>query len=265
MYIVNMFRDTLKLPVETLDNLFIAPVNIEIIESFMYMVGYQGVVDKVGAFYTKFLAQPCSRDADFGCILAKEIRATDDYKEHETVFVNVVEGENDQESYADKFTASMLHDDIDDSGNRIEPGSHKENSKVVDDDEHQLYLNMKLKPQDQAADPKLCEILKEKFEKPYVSSSSYSYDIFACHDEHLTDADPPEGREKGKKVNLTAPTLTCLGIEAHEPNSIVDKPTTGLIYLNIKDEKRVLYLVEIDKFCDATLERVFDEVKLRIF
>ncbi|GJZ03943.1 hypothetical protein Tco_0537218 [Tanacetum coccineum] len=40
------------------------------------------------------------------------------------------------------------------------------------------------------------------------------------------------------KVNLTALTLTFTGIEAHEPYFIVDKPTTGLIYLNNKDEKR---------------------------
>ncbi|GJS65948.1 hypothetical protein Tco_0680512 [Tanacetum coccineum] len=46
MYTVDMFCDTLKLPMETSDNPFIAPVNIEIIESFMNRVGYQGVVDK---------------------------------------------------------------------------------------------------------------------------------------------------------------------------------------------------------------------------
>nr|GEU99487.1 monodehydroascorbate reductase [Tanacetum cinerariifolium] len=44
--------------VETPDNLFVAPVTIEIIESFMNEVGYQGVVDKVSSFYTKNLAQP---------------------------------------------------------------------------------------------------------------------------------------------------------------------------------------------------------------
>ncbi|GJR57413.1 hypothetical protein Tco_1499575 [Tanacetum coccineum] len=67
------------------------------------------------------------------------------------------------------------------------------------------------------------------------------------------------------KVNLTAPTLTFSGIEAHEPYSIVDKPTTGLIYLNRKDEKRVTYLMEIVKLCDATMEKVLKEVKLKIF
>ncbi|GKD05504.1 hypothetical protein Tco_1180478 [Tanacetum coccineum] len=67
------------------------------------------------------------------------------------------------------------------------------------------------------------------------------------------------------KINLTAPTLTFPGIEAYEPYSIIDKPNTGLIYLNSKNEKRVMYLVEIVKFCDATLEKVLKEVKLKIF
>ncbi|GJW43484.1 hypothetical protein Tco_0072283 [Tanacetum coccineum] len=67
------------------------------------------------------------------------------------------------------------------------------------------------------------------------------------------------------KINLTAPTLIFSGIEAHDPYSIVDKPTMGMIYLNSKNEKRVMYLVEIVKFCDATLERVLNEVKLKIF
>ncbi|GJW44229.1 hypothetical protein Tco_0073028, partial [Tanacetum coccineum] len=70
---------------------------------------------------------------------------------------------------------------------------------------------------------------------------------------------------RNKKVNLTTPTLTFPGIEAHEPYLIVDKTTTGLIYLNSKDEKRVMYLMEIVKFYDATLEKVLKEVKLKIF
>ncbi|GJW91954.1 hypothetical protein Tco_0169507 [Tanacetum coccineum] len=67
------------------------------------------------------------------------------------------------------------------------------------------------------------------------------------------------------KVNLTAPTLTFHGIEAHEPYSIIDKPTMGLIYLNSKDEKWVMYLVEIVKFFDATLKKLLKEVKHKIF
>ncbi|GKA58667.1 hypothetical protein Tco_0757980 [Tanacetum coccineum] len=67
------------------------------------------------------------------------------------------------------------------------------------------------------------------------------------------------------RVNLTAPTLTFSGIEAHDPYSIVDKPNTCLIYLNSKEERRVMYLIEIVKSCDGTLKRVLKEVKLKIF
>ncbi|GJY17483.1 retrovirus-related pol polyprotein from transposon TNT 1-94 [Tanacetum coccineum] len=68
--------------------------------------------------------------------LTDGIHATDDYKEYETVFVEVVKSDENEESYADKFAASMLHDDVDDSRNRIEPGSHNEHPEVDDDDEN---------------------------------------------------------------------------------------------------------------------------------
>ncbi|GJW96410.1 retrovirus-related pol polyprotein from transposon TNT 1-94 [Tanacetum coccineum] len=58
VYTMDMFQDILHLPVETLEKPFVALVNIETIENFMNRVGYQGVVDKVSAFYTKNLAQP---------------------------------------------------------------------------------------------------------------------------------------------------------------------------------------------------------------
>ncbi|GKE87087.1 hypothetical protein Tco_1564562, partial [Tanacetum coccineum] len=85
--------------------------------------------------------------------LTYEIRATVDYKEYEIVFVRVevpmnqpqlklveeeiekmVEGEEDEESYASEFVDSVFNDD-DDFSTRIEPESHKENLKVVDEDE----------------------------------------------------------------------------------------------------------------------------------
>ncbi|GKD55492.1 hypothetical protein Tco_1288879 [Tanacetum coccineum] len=39
----------------------------------------------------------------------------------------------------------------------------------------------------------------------------------------------------------------------------------GIESYQMKDEKSVTYLVEIVKFCDATLEKVLNEVKLRMF
>ncbi|GKE08702.1 hypothetical protein Tco_1412253 [Tanacetum coccineum] len=320
VYTNDMFCNTLQLPIETLENSFVVPANIEIIKYFMNRVGYQGVVDKVSAFYMKFLAQPWQTmfkvfnrclttrtsghdqtkinilqlfhavvnriNADYTALLwwdfmnyvshkknvkiisiplmievdyhsikddvPLEIRATNDFKEYEMVFVNVVvpmnqpqlivstqgmhrstprahrtptltiassqrkkrkqragetssprkplkvtirqkkqstpsipppsddkerddiakvtllslilhktvlaveaqenvskvqenlaeeeiekmvEGKEDEESYASEFADSMLNDDIDDSGTRIEPESYKENPEVVADED----------------------------------------------------------------------------------------------------------------------------------
>nr|GEY64637.1 hypothetical protein [Tanacetum cinerariifolium] len=63
------------------------------------------------------------------------------------------------------------------------------------------------------------------------------------------------------KINLTAPTLIFPGIEKCNPFSIVDKPSTGLIYLNNKNEKRFMDLEDLSKFCDATLEKRFNAYK----
>ncbi|GJS81146.1 hypothetical protein Tco_0747687 [Tanacetum coccineum] len=255
-YTMDMFRGTLKLLVETPNNLFVASVNIEVIQSFMQTVGYQGVVDKVSAFFMKFLSQPWQTmfkvfnsclttrtrhdqtkinilqlfhvvvnrtNVDYAALLwldfmnyvsqkkdviqyprftkliiaelmkkflsipprLKEdyhsikddiilICATDDYRGYKTLFVNVVvpmnqpqlvvstqgmhrstprvnrtptlittspqgkkrkQREKDVESYADKFVASIIHDDVDDFEDRIKPGSHKEHPEVVDDDD----------------------------------------------------------------------------------------------------------------------------------
>ncbi|GJW13710.1 hypothetical protein Tco_0017843 [Tanacetum coccineum] len=103
-------------------------------------------------------------------------------------------------------------------------------------------------------------------EKKYILS------LHKIHAERSPEADLEEkneslvrNRELSNQGHFNPPTLTFPSIEEYEPYSIVDKPTTGLIYLNNKDEKRVMYLVEIVKFYDATLENVLKEVKLKIF
>ncbi|GKD37334.1 hypothetical protein Tco_1257541 [Tanacetum coccineum] len=90
VYTVDMFRDTLQLLVETPKNPFVAAANIHTIEAFMNRVGYQGVVDKVSAFFTKNLAQPWIEE-DYHSIKddIPLIRETNDFKEYETVFMKV--------------------------------------------------------------------------------------------------------------------------------------------------------------------------------
>ncbi|GJW13609.1 hypothetical protein Tco_0017742 [Tanacetum coccineum] len=50
----------------------------------------------------------------------------------------MVEGDDDEESYASEFADSIFNDDVDDSGTRLEPGSHKENPENVDDDDVEI-------------------------------------------------------------------------------------------------------------------------------
>nr|GEX80293.1 hypothetical protein [Tanacetum cinerariifolium] len=242
IYIVDMFRDTLRLLVETLHNPFIAPVNIEIIQSFMNKVGYQGVVDKkkdviqyphftklifvdlmkkypsiylrleddyhsikddillVNVYTTGNVSTPKAhmtptlttaspqekkrkQSARETSLPRKSLKVTIKQKKQRTtpvpppsddrerdeiakatllnlalhktaiatkaqenvvkvqkklaevVIEKMVEGEEDDESYASEFAVTMLNDDVDAFGTRIEPESHKENLKVVDDDD----------------------------------------------------------------------------------------------------------------------------------
>ncbi|GJX51612.1 hypothetical protein Tco_0278457 [Tanacetum coccineum] len=64
-----------------------------------------------------------------------------------------------------------------------------------------------------------------------------------------------------QKVNLTALTITFLGIENYKVFSMVFKSVYGIIYKNNKKEKRVTRHQEIHKFHDATLKRVLEGLK----
>nr|GEZ55299.1 hypothetical protein [Tanacetum cinerariifolium] len=149
----------------------------------------------------KFPSIPSRLEEDYHSIkdeILLEIRATDDYKEYDLMFVNVVipmnqpqpvvstqgmhrstpkahktptlttfspqgkkrkqsagetsspqkslkvtikqkivvKGVKDKESYADKFAAFMIHNDDDNSRDKIKPESHKEHPKVIDNDDN---------------------------------------------------------------------------------------------------------------------------------
>nr|GFA13345.1 hypothetical protein [Tanacetum cinerariifolium] len=80
-------------------------------------------------------------------------------------------------------------------------------------------------------------------EKKYILS------LYKIHAERFPEVDLEE--KMNRWVRKEFKTLT----KTH-----VDKPTIGLIYLNSKDEKRVMYLIETMKFCNATLEKVLKEI-----
>ncbi|GKF25941.1 hypothetical protein Tco_0081835, partial [Tanacetum coccineum] len=115
----------------------------------MPTVGYQGVVDKQKAKPSSIPPLSDDRERDKiakATILSLTIHKTtlaDEAQENvdkvqdklaEEEIEKMVEGEEDEESYASEFSNSMFNDDADDSGTRIEPVSHKENPEVVGDD-----------------------------------------------------------------------------------------------------------------------------------
>ncbi|GJU51163.1 hypothetical protein Tco_1220718 [Tanacetum coccineum] len=64
-----------------------------------------------------------------------------------------------------------------------------------------------------------------------------------------------------QKVNLTAPIITFPSIEKYKVFSIIAEPVYGIIYKNIKKDKRVMRHQEVHKFYDATLKRVLEGLK----
>ncbi|GKE26199.1 hypothetical protein Tco_1441583 [Tanacetum coccineum] len=105
-----MFHDTLHLLVETPENLFVAPANINTIEVFMNRVGYQGVVDKWDFMNNVFQKKEAIQYPRFiklivsmyttgnvsirgmlipDAFLTAEIREMNDFKEYKMVFMKV--------------------------------------------------------------------------------------------------------------------------------------------------------------------------------
>nr|GEV77953.1 hypothetical protein [Tanacetum cinerariifolium] len=162
-YTMDLFRDTLKLSVETLDNLFITPLTIKTIESFMQTISYQGVANKVSALYTKNLAQPwqtmfkvfnrcqcCkTRVKQIGqpwstsinggqrqstvVKLAGNLIILPEVPKTHCKLVLITYSKQKKIDEGEKVAQS--YDDVDDFKNRLEPGSHKENPKYVNDDD----------------------------------------------------------------------------------------------------------------------------------
>ncbi|GKC98322.1 hypothetical protein Tco_1168597 [Tanacetum coccineum] len=50
----------------------------------------------------------------------------------------LIECDEDEESYVSEFVDSMINEDVDDFGTRIEPGSHKEHPENVNDDDEEI-------------------------------------------------------------------------------------------------------------------------------
>nr|GEW70103.1 hypothetical protein [Tanacetum cinerariifolium] len=157
VFTMDMFRDIIQLRVETPKILFLAPVNIETIEVFMNKVGYQGAVDKIE---------------------------------------KLVEGDEDEESYASEFADLVFNDDVDDSGTRLEPESHKENlEKVGDDDDEEIEKEKK--DDIEIVKEKKDDVVKEKYIVDDVTGST-------------------ENKKKKKQTPISSPTRSPRNVSSSD-------------------------------------------------
>ncbi|GJW31681.1 putative reverse transcriptase domain-containing protein [Tanacetum coccineum] len=91
---------------------------------------------------------------------AQENIATIQEKLDEDEIEKMVEGDEDEESYTSDFADSMINDDVDDSGTRLDSGSHKEHPEIVNDDDDQIEKEKK--DEEIKKEKKYKEIKKEK-------------------------------------------------------------------------------------------------------
>ncbi|GKC58506.1 hypothetical protein Tco_1086104 [Tanacetum coccineum] len=156
-YTVGMFRATLMLPVETLKQPFIPLSTHEYIQLFLKIVGYQGFVDKVSAFYTTNLARPWqtmfkvfNRCLTSRTIREKEPRSVETssqmkylrkslkirFKQQKPSTITPPPLSDDRKkSDGTEFVDSVFLNE-EDSSDRIEPESHKDKHNEINDDDN---------------------------------------------------------------------------------------------------------------------------------
>ncbi|GJV50041.1 hypothetical protein Tco_1440253 [Tanacetum coccineum] len=158
-YIVDIFHATLKLPMETPEQPFIPPASLKYIQSFLKIVGYKGLVDKVSVFYTKNLAKPWKTMFKVfnRCLTSQTSR-------HDQTKINILQIFQDCPRFTKLIIVDIMakfesipkrleevyhsiKDDTplaykdykgvckEDSGDRLEPESQKENPEKIDDDD----------------------------------------------------------------------------------------------------------------------------------
>ncbi|GJV63863.1 hypothetical protein Tco_1474691 [Tanacetum coccineum] len=67
-----------------------------------------------------------------------------------------------------------------------------------------------------------------------------------------------------KNLNITRPQTTCDGISYKDPYTIVYEPR-GVVYQNTSNQKRLMRVDEIYKFCNITLKSVYKILNVRLY
>nr|GEY50718.1 hypothetical protein [Tanacetum cinerariifolium] len=174
------------------------------------MVGYQGVVAKVSAFYTKNLAQPWHTMFKTKDVIQyphfTRLIITDLMKKFPNISKRI---DMDYHSIKDDIPLSLKvtirqkkviegEKDDDDSDDRLELESHKKNPELVDDDDD--------KDEEKELTDTVLVLIATTSKDPHLKRciSSRDDDFHSHgHDDHQEDDSPPEG-EKGVKRHKVA-------------------------------------------------------------
>nr|GEW07160.1 hypothetical protein [Tanacetum cinerariifolium] len=288
-------------------------------------VGYQDVIDK------KFLEIPKRIKDDYHSIKGdiplvsvyttkdvhvrgmlildvfqtKEISATDDFKEYETVFIKslgeeeeaeckvssspsktnkitirrkqqsttpilplgddrerdevaeeeidkMVDGDEDEESYASEFDDLVLNDDVDDSGTKLEPESHKEYPEKVNDDDVEIKKEKK-DNENVEKDKKAEEIKKDKNDVEKRDKVVKEKDI----DDDVTDS--MENRKEQKQTPIPLSTRSPKNVSSSDKT--VSKELTATISPTTTTTSKVSSTTKRKKQFISYSQRLYHEIR----
>ncbi|GJX91872.1 hypothetical protein Tco_0345198 [Tanacetum coccineum] len=121
----------------------------------------------------------------------------------------MIEGDEDEESYASEFADSILNDDVDDFGTRLEPKSYKENPEKVDNDDVEIEKETK-DDENVEKDNKAEEIKKDKNDVEKTDEVVKEKDIV----DDMTGS--MENRKELKRTPIPSPTRSPRNVSSSD-------------------------------------------------
>nr|GEZ54212.1 hypothetical protein [Tanacetum cinerariifolium] len=172
--------------------------------------------------------------------LTKDIRATNDFKEYETVFMNVDVLMNlsqlvfsTQGTHRQQKVVKGNKDD-DDSENRLDPGSHKDNPKHVDDDDDKDVEKI---DEEEGGEMGSLETRTEKMQTPISTPSSLPRTILSSD----------------KNITTTTRMRSMVEETIIDEDEVISKDETPELITELQDiDKRVLTIFDYERM-KATL------------
>nr|GEW15497.1 integrase, catalytic region, zinc finger, CCHC-type, peptidase aspartic, catalytic [Tanacetum cinerariifolium] len=263
VYLQQFWRTVSKVPVETPENLFVTPVNIETIEAFMNKVGYQGVVDKddiplVSVYTIRDVRVRGMLIPD--AFLAEEICATDDIKETPTLTASP-QGKTRNQSVRESRSPRKTHKITIKKRKQITPSippSVDDREKDVIDEVTLLSLSLHktaLAAEAQENVSKVQEKLDEEEIEKTIESESHKK-----HPKHVTD-DDEEIKKKKKDEEVEKEKED---VEIEKEKDIVDNETSSTKIWKERKQTPIPSPIRSPRNVSSSKKTVFEELTTTI-